>query len=1010
MNTNKKRTEKIINPDLNISLITKDVKDHATNSSSHATVNDSTTTVIITPHKQPNKRLRTHSHDDTAVSNTNTHLSSSSSSFVFPSIDNDSPLITYTDILSIVAANGYREEMQSTLSINKEIWYQDELMWSLYVNKVYGDQHKTHFLWSILTHQISRIQYYIHCGAKINARCGIALSSTPLIIACISGNPEVVKVLVKHGASVLTEAICKRTKIPEHYYSEYDREKTTITIPHMKNDDSSILTNLPFINIGYATTIKTRSEWEREMGISPPAFEEESDYNSVYWLLYGYYYYNSQRPFYIPSILKDFDRMYNPPENAYYGDYPDITQIPIEKLRETIPLYLQRNTLRYQQCLEYLVASDPTLLQNHTEQILLMAINMRCYNIAKAAIDAGGHYAMSVTADGPTAVILAAYIASLPKETYSPLPSSSPVMDPPVLHYLDTDMVEIVRLLCMKSNKPRDPDTNKIIKHHHCLIAASYVNLVDVVEYLLADEGKDTIRSLMNPLGLSVDAYDKLGIFTKDYNIRAIHIAYYRGNTEILKLLEKHTDFFYIMTDTKLQNSLMHWCAYHDNNLPLLRRLLDCRVYKDLGTGNADGKTPFMIACEYGQIENVKELLQYSNCVDIQNTKPPANEYTALHYAVQSNHIPIVKLLCQSNDVNLNNRNTNEISPCMLAIEYNYVDIVVIFLQEHYTRIQNGKGYALNLNHVPYTKDRSYYYHSPETYNIFQYACKFNRLEIVKRLCNFSVPLEYLEQYSGSEREWYTELSKVNMAEKTGGTKLTPLMIACKEGHEDIVKELLKYVDQLDVNSTCVEYGNTALHYAAYGKYYSIVRLLCAIPSLDLNIRNHKIREEVTVFEYAIQNNIQELIDIFMPYINRIDFNRIGPEIKLFYTACALGKIDLVNKLIMYPNIDMNQRHDENRTPFIVACITNRLDIIKLLVQYPDRCDINARSDYFQFTGFMEAIARNHIDIVKYLLTIEGIDKSLKFKEDVETISLMNYLKKWERKDMIALLLEYGIE
>ena len=73
----------------------------------------------------------------------------------------------------------------------------------------------------------------------------------------------------------------------------------------------------------------------------------------------------------------------------------------------------------------------------------------------------------------------------------------------------------------------------------------------------------------------------------------------------------------------------------------------------------------------------------------------------------------------------------------------------------------------------------------------------------------------------------------VNQASKQG---VTPLHLACLDGHKEVVALLLeKFRDTLDVNQAS-KIGATPLHYACQNGHKEIVSLLLTINEIDVNL------------------------------------------------------------------------------------------------------------------------------------------------------------------------------
>ena len=91
--------------------------------------------------------------------------------------------------------------------------------------------------------------------------------------------------------------------------------------------------------------------------------------------------------------------------------------------------------------------------------------------------------------------------------------------------------------------------------------------------------------------------------------------------------------------------------------------------------------------------------------------------------------------------------------------------------------------------------------------------------------------------------------------------------------------------------------------------------------------------------------------------------NRDG--VGLLYLACALGREDIVEKILQSPQVDINKASKDGFTPLYMACFHNHLNIVKLLLQ--KKAKINKRHDD-DITALYMACNFGLLNIVKELL------------------------------------------
>jgi ankyrin repeat protein len=97
----------------------------------------------------------------------------------------------------------------------------------------------------------------------------------------------------------------------------------------------------------------------------------------------------------------------------------------------------------------------------------------------------------------------------------------------------------------------------------------------------------------------------------------------------------------------------------------------------------------------------------------------------------------------------------------------------------------------------------------------------------------------------------------INAADRKSRHRHTALIYACDNGHEDIVKMLLKE-QHIDVNFQD-KYGLTALMYACLGGYTEIVKLLLGREDIDIHLED---KEGKMAYDWCdeISEEVQELL------------------------------------------------------------------------------------------------------------------------------------------------------
>ncbi|KAL6624151.1 ankyrin repeat-containing domain protein [Neocallimastix sp. 'constans'] len=154
------------------------------------------------------------------------------------------------------------------------------------------------------------------------------------------------------------------------------------------------------------------------------------------------------------------------------------------------------------------------------------------------------------------------------------------------------------------------------------------------------------------------------------------------------------------------------------------------------------------------------------------------------------------------------------------------------------------------------------------------------------------------------------------------------LHIACRYGLRNVVEIILKFGKNYDINALDKE-GNTPLHYACYGKYTSIVKILLREEHINVNITDPNGDSPLMI---AVYNN----------------------------------HTDTVLELLNYPNINIDMLNKVLETPLIAACRLNYYNVAKILIDH--KANINNRYDANGETAIFHSVRNGSKILTKYLL------------------------------------------
>lgn len=187
----------------------------------------------------------------------------------------------------------------------------------------------------------------------------------------------------------------------------------------------------------------------------------------------------------------------------------------------------------------------------------------------------------------------------------------------------------------------------------------------------------------------------------------------------------------------------------------------------------------------------------------------------------------------------------------------------------------------------------------------------------------------------------------------------TPLMIACAEGNQNIVRVILFH--SLDHASVRMSTGFTPLMVAVIGGYSEIVRMLItAIDGNDVVLNSKRTGDGATALIIACkQGNTGVIRALF--HEERLGPNpNVGDNLgntPLIYAAIQRGRSDIIEKLIQM-GANVNGRNKMDRTALMAACISGSASIVELLVRRGAALNIVRKPD--GATALLLAIHHNN--------------------------------------------------
>ncbi|KAN0070248.1 Ankyrin repeat-containing domain protein [Elaphomyces granulatus] len=202
----------------------------------------------------------------------------------------------------------------------------------------------------------------------------------------------------------------------------------------------------------------------------------------------------------------------------------------------------------------------------------------------------------------------------------------------------------------------------------------------------------------------------------------------------------------------------------------------------------------------------------------------------------------------------------------------------------------------------------------------------------------------------------------------------SPLIYACQKGHVSIVKQLLNR-GEVDLNAVTfygwsphTESGSSTPLIAA--ENLEVVELLLAKDGIDINACNTK--GETPLLIAMVLGQAQKIKAL----LARGDWDPTIVSSKgdhIFPFSVRAGDVGIVKSVLDHPsNIDPNVVNSSNCTALMEACRKGELDVVQFLLGI-EGIDVH-RQDGSGCTAFCLAAEEGHSQVVKLLLTRDDID------------------------------------
>eukprot|EP00094_Tigriopus_californicus_P011432 TCALIF_11037-PA protein Name:"Similar to MIB2 E3 ubiquitin-protein ligase MIB2 (Gallus gallus)" AED:0.04 eAED:0.04 QI:0/0/0/0.5/1/1/2/0/1055 len=199
----------------------------------------------------------------------------------------------------------------------------------------------------------------------------------------------------------------------------------------------------------------------------------------------------------------------------------------------------------------------------------------------------------------------------------------------------------------------------------------------------------------------------------------------------------------------------------------------------------------------------------------------------------------------------------------------------------------------------------------------------------------------------------------------------TPLLVATHQGHLDIVDYLLSVGAQLSTND---DFGDQALHYAAFGKQATVVEFILERDGFDINALNAK---KCSALHVAVILGLPDCVDALLKHNPDVNLKESFGDTPL-HEAITQGHTTIFDMLLNVSSIDLTITNGRGFNPLHWAALKGNAYALKAIIQKAPEMITLGKED--GFTPLHIACVNGHIELVKALLASEGCNVNAKDK------------------------------
>ena len=355
-----------------------------------------------------------------------------------------------------------------------------------------------------------------------------------------------------------------------------------------------------------------------------------------------------------------------------------------------------------------------------------------------------------------------------------------------------------------------------------------------------------------------------------------------------------------------------------------------------------DGATPLWIACEKGQVDAARLLLDNGAGVD----RADETGMTPLYIACWYGHVDVARLLLER-DAEVDRAKNDGFTPLLLVCQEGHVDAALLLL---------GKGAEV---------DQAI----EDGWTPLLIACFHGHVDVARLLLDKGAEVDramedgrtplFAACQAGQIDTARLLLEKGAAIDRANKNGETPLIIACEKGHVDTARLLLDRGAKFD---------RSHMDVACKGGHVDVAKLL-----MERGVRiDHVDPDGSTALHRACHTGDVTTAETFLKLgaadtINQKDKQGRTP----LFVACERGTNDAA-RMLLREGAKVDEANNLGWTPLHIACKYGRVASARLLLDNGAEVD---RGDQQTFTPLYNACVEGHVSAAKLLLE-RGADRS----------------------------------